>query len=1049
MPPRRPAGRCTLATATLTALLAHTAPTIAATFEPLGVPASPGALGSLPTDVSGDGAVVVGKIYDEIVDDDPRPNTSFRWSDGTITEITRCELDRLRISDDARTIAGACTAPTLANEPAVLVDGSYQVVPLSGDFAGGYVSGVSGDGLVLFGNAGFEVNLTQDSTEVFRVAGGTPSVVGRLPGDLASYFVASSFDGSAAAIESRLQDLDAESDDVHGARFAPGAPLQNIGSGGGEVGPTDISSDGATIVGDSSTIGGFRWRSETGMEELPLPFGALGVVPLGVSGDGAVIVGTYGEATGNRRAFVWTEADGARDLQDLFQVYYGVDFQGWQLQAATAISTDGSTIVGIGFPPLSSSPSGWRFSRAGVEGTVRDRDDHPQEGITFTLTGTEYGGGDVSLTASSNTEGRYVFAGVKPGTYKVAASGDPDGENGGTLSAAGILGGSCPGQLVDGGCQLDGAPNAPVNFVYTPCSAPERHPNDAPPTNCPIVFVPGFLGTRVVCGQEELWPGIIPFEGEFEAEFGKMALQSDGYTNAGDACATAEAVPGREGLVALVAGQLDIYNGAATFLDTIAPDRWVAYTYDWRRAVPVSVAGLDAAIDALLEDTGATRVVLMAHSMGGLVSRAYIDDPAHADKVSRFLTLGTPYWGAPKTHFALLGGDTDQPGSAFADLDLLTDTADLQRFARNAAGAFWLYPSANFGPWLSLSGVEQGAAGTNAWIAALGGTPALYDAARAGHATIDGFVTNGIDYRVMVGVGLPTVQHIGVREELVGEKFVRIGQWADLTFASGDSTVPARSATQGATDTGTPLGESVPIHYACGVGHVALPGDPGVDARVRKFLLRGEPIEGPENNCPYSGVQVRSFLIDILQAEARIRLSRASATARGAGDTLPVLDAARRGLAGLHTVGDRTTVVLDTRTGAALDLGGGHQPLQVRTIDSAGDGPWRSYAAGDGPLSIDTTGAVTSDGKPARELKLKKKPPRTKARIKKKRDIYLVRLRTRAPNGVGATVYRIGADAVVRYEKPFPVTKEELARLEYASVDLFGTQEPWRRARKR
>lgn len=1045
-----PLRRRALPTIALTALLAHAASTIAATFAPLGI-VSPGALGSLPTDVSGDGAVVVGKIYDEIVGDDPRPSTSFRWSEGTMTEITRCALDRLHISDDGRTIAGACTAPTQANDPAVLVDGTYQIVPLAGDFAGGYLSGVSGDGLVFFGNTDFEVTMIHDSTEVFRVAGGTPSVVGRLPGDLASYFVASSFDGAAAAIESRLQDIDAESDDVHGARFSTTSlpNLLDIGTGSGEVGPTDISSDGATVVGDSSTIGGFRWRSETGMQELPLPFGALGAVPLGVSGDGSVIVGTYGDAMGNRRAFVWTEADGARDLQDLFQVYYGIDFQGWQLQAATAISTDGSTIVGIGFPPLSANPSGWRFNRAGVEGTVRDRDDHPQEGITFTLTGTEDGGGPVSVTATSNTDGRYVFAGVKPGTYTVAASGDPEGENGGTLSAAGILGGNCPGQVVDGGCQLDGVPNAPVNFVYTPCSATERHPNDAPPTNCPIVFVPGFLGTRVVCGAEELWPGILPLEGEFEAEFAKMALQSDGFTNAGDACATAEAVPGREGLVTLVAGELDIYNGAATFLDTIAPDRWDTYTYDWRRAVSVSVAGLDAAIDALLDDTGATRVVLMAHSMGGLVSRAYIDDPAHADKVSRFLTLGTPYWGAPKTHFALLGGDTDQPGSAFADLDLLTSTAGLQRFARTASGAFWLYPSANFGSWLSLSGVEQDVAGMDAWIAALGGTPALHDAARAGHAAIDGFVTNGIDYRVMVGVGLPTVQHIGVREGLVGEKFVRVGQWADLTFASGDSTVPARSATQGATDTGTPLGESVPIHYACGVGHVALPGDPGVDARIRKFLVRGEPIEGPENNCPYSGVQIRSFLIDILQAEARVRFSRASTTARGASDALPVIDAARRGLVGLHTVGDRTTVVLDARTGATLDLGGDHQTLQVRTIDSAGDGPWRSYAASAGPLTIDATGAVSSDGKPARELKLKKKPPRTKARIKKKRDAYLVRLRTRAPNGVGATFYRLGADAVVRYEQPFLVTKDELARLEYASVDLFGTQEPWRRARRR
>lgn len=697
-----------------------------------------------------------------------------------------------------------------------------------------------------------------------------------------------------------------------------------------------------------------------------------------------------------------------------------------------------------------------------IAGSVKRRGgDDPVEGITLTLEGRDLEGKDVSDTTTSDAQGAYAFSGLAPGVYVVSASGDPEEENGGTLSAADDVGGRCPGGAADNACNLVEIPSGPVDFVYTPCSAPERHPNGKPPTNCPIVFVPGFLGTRMECDGAELWPGVAPLSGEFEAEFGYLTLRPDGFTNdgaPGSCAANVTAVPGRGGIVGKVGGAIDIYQSAIDFLDSIARDRWSAYTYDWRRAVPVSVPGLDAAIDALLDDTGASRVVLMAHSMGGLVSRAYIGNAGFADKVSRFVTLGTPYWGAPKTHFALLTGDSDQPGSDVGDLDVLVATADLQRFARNAFGAFWLYPSANFGPWLSLEDVEQDVAGVNAWVAALGGTPALLDAARAGHAQIDGFVTNDIDYAVVVGVGLPTVTRINIRSYTtpIGGNVVSDAQWADLTYGSGDSTVPARSATQGAWDTGAPLGEQVPIHYACHVGHVALPGDAGVDARIRDFLVRGDPIEGlDDKNCGYLGVQVRSFVVDVLleDANAKVLVPPRPTEARGAGETpstLSVRDAVARGLVDIVTVGDRTTVVLDANRGMTLELGG-HQGLQVQTISSAGDGPWRSYAGGAGPLTIGSDGAVTRDGKPAKELKLKKKKkaPRTKARIRKQGEAYLVRLRARSPNGVATTYYQIGDRGVVRYTQPFQVSKAELAELTYASSDVFGKMERWRRARRR
>lgn len=50
-------------------------------------------------------------------------------------------------------------------------------------------------------------------------------------------------------------------------------------------------------------------------------------------------------------------------------------------------------------------------------------------------------------------------------------------------------------------------------------------------------------------------------------------------------------------------------------------------------------------IDAILADTGARRVVVVAHSMGGLVMRAYLLRHGGA-KIARLVTIATPYEGS-------------------------------------------------------------------------------------------------------------------------------------------------------------------------------------------------------------------------------------------------------------------------------------------------------------------------------------------------------------------------------------------------------------------
>ena len=54
--------------------------------------------------------------------------------------------------------------------------------------------------------------------------------------------------------------------------------------------------------------------------------------------------------------------------------------------------------------------------------------------------------------------------------------------------------------------------------------------------------------------------------------------------------------------------------------------------------------GLEARIDSILDATGAQRLALVCHSMGGLVARAYLRR-CGAERVDRIVTLGSPHQG--------------------------------------------------------------------------------------------------------------------------------------------------------------------------------------------------------------------------------------------------------------------------------------------------------------------------------------------------------------------------------------------------------------------
>lgn len=353
------------------------------------------------------------------------------------------------------------------------------------------------------------------------------------------------------------------------------------------------------------------------------------------------------------------------------------------------------------------------------------------------------------------------------------------------------------------------------------------------PDYLPIVFVPGMLGSDLVCVNKEVWPGKGAF-GTPKPRFALMTLAWDGIRNGrhgGDPdCSSTVAASGR------IVNESYGYKDTIKFLDRLPTDV-VYYGWDWRKSPLAAVSGLDAKVDDLLERTKADEVVLMAHSMGGLVARAYVDEnPA---KVDRVVTLGTPYLGAPKIWLALSQGRTDPH---FNWLDDIVRDRELSLFARTSPGTFFAYPSERYislvGRWLSVPDVDDGAPLDAQQVLdrvrSYGGNAALLQEAYTWHEELLEVYPEGddVDWQMIAGRGVRTLM-----------TFKGTAANPVYTFGDGDGTVPHQSAG---------MGEAAPsaVHYVCGVEHSKLTGHKKVTSIVKDFLLDGDPIEGEPGPCP-------------------------------------------------------------------------------------------------------------------------------------------------------------------------------------------------------
>ncbi len=117
-----------------------------------------------------------------------------------------------------------------------------------------------------------------------------------------------------------------------------------------------ISNDGQVVVGFSNSAVGneaFRWTQAGGMIGLGHLPGSDQSFAYATSADGSIVGGASRTVIFDGDAFIWTAADGMRNLQSVLTTEYGLgpSLVGWRLAQVWDISDDGQVIVGYGRGP--------------------------------------------------------------------------------------------------------------------------------------------------------------------------------------------------------------------------------------------------------------------------------------------------------------------------------------------------------------------------------------------------------------------------------------------------------------------------------------------------------------------------------------------------------------------------------------------------------------------------------------------------------------------------------------------------------------------------
>jgi Tol biopolymer transport system component/pimeloyl-ACP methyl ester carboxylesterase len=402
-----------------------------------------------------------------------------------------------------------------------------------------------------------------------------------------------------------------------------------------------------------------------------------------------------------------------------------------------------------------------------ISGNIADTNNDPIPGVTVS---THAGHG-----ATTNANGDYTITGLITGTYTITPN-----NIGYTFSPTSRT--------------VTVPPNATgQDFTGTPAAG------DQPP----IILLPGIMGSRltntpgtnpprcILRPSGEIWPGLTYIGSGYNDRVKSLQLKLNedetGVVPA-DSCdnITATGVFTKF-FVGIPGVDADYYE---TFIAEMMDQGYqvYAFAYDWRLDLEQIAQALDS---YLINTVGAPKVILVGHSLGGLVARQYTANITRAQKVEKVISVGTPYWGAPLTAMHMRRGTIPVD-----ELNYLLFNPDVRDFHRNSPAVMQILPSPAYFQQATPYYVNNHTwfnsyTATTNFFKNNGQNSSLLDQAQSRHNNIDNF-NNAlhVPYYVLTANHSRVVAAVREFDCWLGTAKC----WEEYLYARGDGTVPWVSA---------------------------------------------------------------------------------------------------------------------------------------------------------------------------------------------------------------------------------------------------------------
>lgn len=241
-------------------------------------------------------------------------------------------------------------------------------------------------------------------------------------------------------------------------------------------------------------------------------------------------------------------------------------------------------------------------------------------------------------------------------------------------------------------------------------------------------------------------------------------------------------------------GYTRIRNTLVDRLGLEVGQNYFEFSYDWRRDNRVAARALEQKARGWLTEwrkksgRDSARLVLVAHSMGGLVARHFLEVAGGWRDTEALITFGTPYRGAPNSLKALSNGH------------VLAKMADVSALVRSLTSVYQLLPTyeAYVEADLSTSRIGDVSDIPNLSADRVAAARSFHDALKEAQAANTRNEAYARDFRVIPFIGTQQPTFNFARAAKDGVELMR--QHAGLNYG-GDGTVPRVSALPAEMDT--------------------------------------------------------------------------------------------------------------------------------------------------------------------------------------------------------------------------------------------------------